>query len=63
MPFWPGPTSNSNDKFLIDDVAVYRYGLPFIKIKDHYFNDDYTKPSQVSQSDNGEFFEFYETIE
>jgi hypothetical protein len=56
-----GPTSNSNDKFLIDDVAVYRYGLPFVKIKDHYFNNDYTNPSQVSQSDNGEFFEFYDT--
>lgn len=56
-----GPTEDPDDKFLIDDVAVYRYGLPSTKITDHYFNHSHTVPSQISQSDNGEFFEFYET--
>jgi hypothetical protein len=56
-----GPTSNLNDKFLIDDIAVYRYGLSNIKILDHYYNDSYTNPSQIIQVDNGEIFEFYDT--
>jgi hypothetical protein len=56
-----GPTSDSDDKFLIDDVAVYRYGLPYVKILDHYSNHSHTNPSQISQTDNGEFFEFYDT--
>ena len=56
-----GPTEDSDDKFLIDDVAVYRYGLSSTNITDHYFNHSHTVPSQISQSDNGEFFEFYET--
>lgn len=56
-----GPTEDILDKFLIDDLAVYRYGLSSSNIQDHYFNYSYTVPSQISQSDNGEFFEFYET--
>lgn len=56
-----GPTEDTDDKFLIDDVAVYRYGLSSTAILDHYFNHTHTIPSQISQSDNGEFFEFYDT--
>lgn len=56
-----GPTSDAQDTFLIDDVAIYRYGLPSTKILNHYFNDSYTSPAQISQSDNGEIFEFYDT--
>jgi hypothetical protein len=56
-----GPTSDTQDTFLIDDVAIYRYGLPSTKILDHYLNDSYTSPAQISQSDNGEIFEFYDT--
>ena len=56
-----GPTSDAQDTFLIDDVAIYRYGLSSTKILNHYFNDSYTSPAQISQSDNGEIFEFYDT--
>lgn len=56
-----GPTSDAQDTFLIDDVAIYRYGLTSTKILNHYFNDSYTSPAQISQSDNGEIFEFYDT--
>jgi hypothetical protein len=56
-----GPTSDVQDTFLIDDVAIYRYGLPSTKILNHYFDDSYTSPAQISQSDNGEIFEFYDT--
>jgi len=56
-----GPTEDAADKFLIDDVAIYRYGLSNTKILDHYSNDSYTSPVQISQVDNGELFEFYDT--
>jgi hypothetical protein len=56
-----GPTQNSQDKFLIDDVAIYRYALPNTKILEHYSSDSYTSPVQISQVDNGELFEFYDT--
>jgi hypothetical protein len=56
-----GPTQDVSDKFLIDDVAVYRYGLSNTKILEHYSNDSYTSPIQISQVDNGEIFEFYDT--
>lgn len=56
-----GPTQDVGDKFLIDDVAVYRYGLSNTKVLEHYSNDSYTSPIQISQVDNGELFEFYDT--
>ena len=56
-----GPTLNLNDKFLIDDIAVYRYGLSNAKVLEHYYNDSYTNPIQISQVDNGEIFELYDT--
>jgi hypothetical protein len=56
-----GPTQNLSDKFLIDDVAIYRYGLSNTKILEHYSIDSFTSPVQISQVDNGELFEFYDT--
>jgi hypothetical protein len=56
-----GPTQNAEDKFLIDDIAIYRYGLSNTKILEHYSADSYTSPIQISQVDNGEIFEFYDT--
>ena len=55
-----GPTANSADIFLIDDIAVYRYGLSQFQILEHYADKGYTIPSQIVSPDNGEIFDFYD---
>lgn len=56
-----GPSKSSEDTFIIDDIALYRYALSELQIKNHYFNQSYTSPTQIVLPDNGELFEFYET--
>ena len=55
-----GPTQNSSDEFLINNIAVYRYGLSDKIIKDHYLENYLVNSVQVSYPDNGELFNIYD---
>lgn len=53
-----GPTEDSEDSFILDNVAIYRYSLNSDQIYSHYSYVGYTIPYQVVIPDNGELFEF-----
>ena len=55
-----GPTSNSNDYFLLNSVAIYRYALPQQAINYHLYEARSLLPTQVAQSENGEVFDIYD---
>jgi hypothetical protein len=55
-----GPTQDSDDEFLIDNPAVYRYSLSEKQIKDHYLSNQNTTPIQIAYPDNGEIFNIYD---
>lgn len=55
-----GPTINSTDEFLIDDIAAYRYVLSEKNIKEHYIENNTVLPIQISYPDNGEIFNLYD---
>lgn len=54
-----GPTSNT-DSFLINSVAIYRYGLSSTQIQNHYFEGLALNPIQIVDPDNGELFDIYD---
>ncbi len=53
-----GPTEDSEDSFILDNVAIYRYSLNSDQIYSHYSYVGYTIPYQIVIPDNGELFEF-----
>jgi len=55
-----GPTENALDKFLINNIAIYRYGLPERQIHSHYINNNKITPIQISYPENGEIFYIYD---
>lgn len=55
-----GPTENVLDKFLINNVAVYRYGLPEKQIYSHYSGNNIVAPIQIAYPENGEIFYIYD---
>jgi hypothetical protein len=55
-----GPTLSSNDYFLINAIAAYRYALPQSRIEFHYNMAQTLIPIQVATPDAGELFEFYD---
>lgn len=55
-----GPTLSSNDYFLINAMAAYRYALPSSRIEFHYNMAQTLIPIQVATPDAGELFEFYD---
>jgi hypothetical protein len=55
-----GPTENILDKFLINNVAVYRYGLPERQIYSHFLDNNKVMPIQVAYPDGGEIFYIYD---
>ena len=56
-----GPTQNVSDYFLINSVAVYRYGLGEDKILNHYYESIGLDPIEIVIPDNGEIFKAYDT--
>lgn len=56
-----GPTSDVGDYFLVNSVAVYRYGLGQDKILNHYNNSIGADPIEIVIPDNGEVFKAFDT--
>jgi hypothetical protein len=52
-----GPTENSSNYFLVNGLAIYRYALTDVKIKNHYLNAVSTRPLDVYGPLNGKAFE------
>ena len=55
-----GPTPNSNDSFLINSVAIYRYGLSQNQISYHYAQGQGLPAIQIVDPSNGELIEMYD---
>lgn len=55
-----GPTLNSNDYFLINAMAAYRYSLSQTQVSLHYDMAQTLIPIQVATPDQGELFQFYD---
>ena len=55
-----GPTENVLDSFLINNVAVYRYGLPEKQIYSHFADNNKVMPIQIAYPENGEIFYIYD---
>jgi hypothetical protein len=55
-----GPTTDPEDSFLVNSVAVYRYSLSQSQIKNHYDQNIGLTPIQIVDPDNGELFELYD---
>ena len=55
-----GPTPNSSDSFLINSVAVYRYGLSQSQIQYHFSQGQALPAIQVAGPADGELFEMYD---
>jgi hypothetical protein len=55
-----GPTLNSNDSFLVDAPAIYRYDIGPAKIFNHYNEISPLPPIQIAYPDSGEIFDFYD---
>lgn len=55
-----GPTTSSNDTFLIDAPAVYRYALPEGKIQEHYLYSGTVPAYQVAYPENGTLFDIFD---
>lgn len=55
-----GPTLNSNDYFLINSTAVYRYSLAPSQIEYHYNSGMGLPPIQIAAPEAGELFEIYD---
>lgn len=55
-----GPTSNSSDSFLINSVAIYRYGLSQAQISYHYDQGQALPAIQIAEPAGGELFEMYD---
>ena len=56
-----GPTLSSNDYFLINSFAIYRYALNATQIQAHYNFAQTTPSSQIVEPDQGNIFEIYDT--
>jgi hypothetical protein len=55
-----GPTENVLDTFLINNVAIYRYGLLEKQIYSHFVDNNKVMPIQVVYPENGEIFYIYD---
>jgi Concanavalin A-like lectin/glucanases superfamily len=55
-----GPTLDSEDYFLINAIAAYRYSLSATQILNHYNAAKTLIPIQVATPEFGELFEFYD---
>jgi hypothetical protein len=55
-----GPTEDVLDKFLINNIAIYRYGLTEKQIYSHYVDNSKIMPIQIAYPDNGEVFYIYD---
>jgi hypothetical protein len=56
-----GPTSSSNDSFIVDAPAVYRHSLSKSRIYEHYlFGIYHVNPIQFIKTDNGKLFPLHE---
>lgn len=56
-----GPTGNAADSFIVDDPAVYRYGLAPFQILSHYNDNGFLNPIQIVHPDGGQLIELYDT--
>jgi len=55
-----GPTPDSNNYFLTNSIAVYRYALSSTQILNHYNQAQCIPAFQIASLENGELFEFYD---
>ena len=55
-----GPTSDSSDSFLINNVGIYRYGLSQSQISYHFDQGQGLPAIQIADPANGELFEMYD---
>lgn len=55
-----GPTATSNEQYLINSIAMYRYALNDFKIKEHFNYGQSLYASQIVKPHGGELFEFYD---
>ena len=55
-----GPTPSSNDSFLINSVAIYRYGLSQSQILYHFAQGQGLPAIQIADPAGGELFELYD---
>jgi hypothetical protein len=55
-----GPTLDSDDYFLINSLAVYRYALSDTQINSHYTQASGIAPIQVVTPESGQLFEVYD---
>lgn len=60
VSFQTGPTTDSSDYFLVNNIAVYRYALSQSQIQSHYLAAEGLSPIQVVDPDSGELFELYD---
>lgn len=55
-----GPTTSSSDSFLINNVAIYRYGLSQSQIAYHFAQGQGLPAIQIADPADGELFEMYD---
>jgi hypothetical protein len=55
-----GPTLDVQDKFLINGIAIYRYGLSSTQISNHYVASQPIPAIQIVYPDGGELFQIYD---
>ena len=60
IEFQIGPTDNINDYFLINSVAIYRYSLDKLQIKNHYIAANAMPSNQICFPENGRLFEVFD---
>jgi hypothetical protein len=55
-----GPTLDSEDSFLVNGLAVYRYALEDFQIKKHYDAAQTINGIQIASVNSGEFFQLFD---
>lgn len=60
VSFKSGPTLNASDYFLINSVAIYRYGLSQNRIQFHIYEGKGILPLQIAAPESGEVFSIYD---